>query len=108
MSADRTAQLDFVIDLRDVMHEGRDLAVIEPFDRELEFFRPTGSGRGSDRIAALGAVTVGRGQPQQDVLARREPNWLRKTEEEAFHARRERLDARDDGALPVHRRQSPV
>jgi hypothetical protein len=40
VSTDRAAELDVVIYSRDIVHEGRDLAVIEPFDRELELDRP--------------------------------------------------------------------
>ena len=87
MPADWAAQLDFILHLRDVMHVRRNLAVIEPFNRELEFFGLVGSGRGSDRVAALGAITVRRSQSHQNVLTGPKRNGLRKTKEEAFHAR---------------------
>jgi hypothetical protein len=39
VSTDRAAEFDIVIYPRDIVHEGRDLAVIEPFDCELELDR---------------------------------------------------------------------
>ena len=36
MAADGSAQLDVIADFGDVMKEGRDLAIVEPLDDELE------------------------------------------------------------------------
>lgn len=36
MTANRSAQLDVIVDCGDVVEEGRDLAVVEPLDDEFE------------------------------------------------------------------------
>jgi hypothetical protein len=88
VSPDRAAYLDLIAHLRSVMHEGRNLAVIEPFDREFEHLRPTKPWRGSDRVAALGAIAVWCCQPQHNVLTGPEQNRLWKMKEKALDARR--------------------
>ena len=52
MAADRSAQLDIVADRGDLVEEGRDLAVVETLDGELD--QGLGLGRRGDGIAALG------------------------------------------------------
>ena len=47
MSADRSAQLDVVADLGHLMEEGRDLAVVEPLDGELD---AVGLARGAEAM----------------------------------------------------------
>ena len=70
VAADRTAQLDPVADDHDVVEEGRDLAVVDALDRDLDLVGPLRLGR--DRVAPLDAVAVLRGQTQVHVLARRD------------------------------------
>jgi hypothetical protein len=83
MPADRPAQFDGVPDLGHVMEEGRDLAVVEPLDGELDarslFWR-----RG-DGIAALGLIAVRRGEPDIDMLPGAEGKGGRRREQEALH-----------------------
>ncbi len=66
MSADRPAQFDGVAGHHHLVEVWRHLAFIEPLDDELDF---RGAGGRADRIATLGLIAVGRGQPHVDVLA---------------------------------------
>jgi hypothetical protein len=69
MPADRPAQLYCVADLRYVMEEGRDLAVVEPLDCQLDvlcLLRRRGDG-----VAALCPVAVERREPHIHMLPAR-------------------------------------
>ena len=67
MSAERSLHLDLVADRRDLVEERRDLAVVQPLDRQFDLV--AGLRRRGDRIAALRGVAVGRRQPDVDMLA---------------------------------------
>src|SRR5205807_9008509 len=66
VAADRPAQLDAVAGVELVGQVRRDLAVVEPLDREVDAGALGGRG---DRVAALGHVAVLGREPDGDVLA---------------------------------------
>ncbi len=68
MPADGTTQFDLVANRRDIMEEGGYLAVVQPFDGELNCLATLG--RRCDRIAALRLITIRCAQPYVDMLAR--------------------------------------
>ena len=102
--ADRTAELDRVTRLCDIVEEGRDFAVLEALDRELE--RNVVARRGGNRVRALGLVAVRRRQPHVDMLAGAEGERLCGCEGEALDAGAELLDRDDPRLLPVELRLS--
>src|SRR5581483_4696529 len=99
IAADRPAQFDRVPDRGDIMKEGRDLAVVETLNGQLDHTsRPW---RRGNRVAALGPIAIGGGQSDVHVLARPEREGTRKIEEEALDARRLRNDRGDRRLLPL-------
>ena len=66
VAPDRPAQLELIAGLEHVGEVRRDLAVIEPLDREREEFTVR---RGGDRVAALSLVPVLGGEADVHVLA---------------------------------------
>ena len=68
VAADRPAHLEPVARDHDVVQERRDLAVLDPLDREVDLPGPLRLGR--DRVASARPVAVLGGQPQVEVLAR--------------------------------------
>src|SRR3954452_22120230 len=68
LATDRAAYFDSVADDNDVIEEGRDLAMVDALDRDLDLVDPLRLGR--DRIAPLDAIAVRGGQTQVEVLAR--------------------------------------
>ena len=65
-AADRPAHLELVADLHDLGQVGRDLAVVDPVDRDR---RSRVLGRARERERALRLVAVGRGQADVEMLA---------------------------------------
>ncbi len=86
IAADRAAHLDPVADDRDVVEEGRDLAVLDPLDGQVDLAAALRL-RG-DRIAALDAVAVGGRETKVDMLAGAMARPVREGEGERPHRRR--------------------
>ena len=102
VAADRPAQLELVAGAQLVDQVGRDLAVVQPLDRQRE---RAVLGRGRDRVAALRLVAVLGGQPDVDVLAGAVPGQSGRAERERLDPRRLVDRADDVGELPA---QSPA
>src|SRR5438105_5484310 len=85
IAADGTAEFELVTDGKLVHQIRRDLAALEALNRELELIRVFGRRR--NRVRPLGAISVGRGEPDIDMLSRSmaRPAW---------HGERQRLHAR--------------
>jgi hypothetical protein len=101
MAADRPAQLDLVADSSHVVEEGRDLAVVEPLDGELDMSNALGCG--GDGIAALRLVAVRRGQAHIHMLPRLECEGMDEREEEALDPGRVDGNGGDGRLLPAQR-----
>jgi hypothetical protein len=101
VAADRPAQLDPVAGPQHIRQIGRDLAVVEPFHRQLDA-RAVGSG--PDRVAPLGLVPVLGGQSDVDVLAGPVAGPSRDVEGDRLGPRRLRHELDDLRLQPV---QSP-
>src|SRR6201999_1942938 len=93
--------LDLVALDEDVMEVGRDLAALEPVDRQLH--HPFLERRGGDRVGALGAVAVRRGEADVVVLAGQVRDPPRRPQAEGLGARRLDPDLLDVGDLPAPR-----
>ena len=98
VAAQRPAQLDLVAEGDHLVEEGRDLAVLEELDRQLDAARVLGRRR--DRVAAHRAVAVGCREPHVDVLPGPEGERPRRCQDEALDARRPRDDPGHDRLLP--------
>ena len=101
MAAERPFHLDLVADRRDLVEEGRDLAILQPLDGQLDLV--AGFGRRGDRIAALRGVAVGRGQPDVDMLAGAIGEGLARPKRKLFTRRRQPADRGDRRRLPARR-----
>ena len=102
VAADRAAQLELVARPQLVDEVGRDLAVVEPLDRQDEI---AVLGRRGDRVAPLRPIAVLGGQADVDVLSGSMPRPVRRVEDDALRARR-LVDPLDHGReLPA---QSPA
>lgn len=82
VAADRTAQLEEVVGPQLVGQVGRYLAVVEPLDQEVQLRE---LGRRGQRVAALRAVAVFRGQADVDVLAGQVAGPVRDVEHQTVH-----------------------
>ena len=101
-SADRSADLELVTDDHLVVEERRDLAVLEALDGQLDLVRVVGRRR--HRVRAGRGVAVGRGEPDDVVLARAVARRFREREPEGLRRRRLVADRDDRGRLPRARR----
>ena len=101
VGGERAADLDLVALHEDVVEVGRDLAVVEAVDRQLD--RALVERRGGDRVGALGPVAVGRGEAHVVVLARQMRHPHRRAQPEGLGPRRLDPDLLDVGDLPAAR-----
>ena len=98
VGGERAADLDLVALDDDVVEVGRDLSVLEPVDGQLDLALV--ERRGGDRVGALRAVAVGRGQADVVVLARKVRHPHRQLDHERLDPRRLLLDRGDGPDLP--------
>src|ERR671918_1546112 len=83
VATDGAAQLQAVPDTKLIHEVRRDLAVVEPFDRDHD----AGIlGRRGNRVAALSLIAVLRREPHVDVLARTMPGPARQLARDAFRS----------------------
>src|SRR5207302_9502327 len=68
IAADGTAEFELVTDGKLVHQIRRDLAALEALNRELELISVFGRRR--NRVRPLGVISVGRGQPDIEMLSR--------------------------------------
>src|SRR5919106_3092281 len=94
VATDGAAQLQLVPDTKLIDQVRRDLAVVEPFDRDHDIGVLW---RRGDRVAPLRLVAVLRRQPHVDVLARTMPGPVRQLERDALRSGG-LLDELDHGA----------
>ncbi len=100
--AQRSAQLDRVAGPGDRVEPAGDLAVRHMVQGQLDV--PGIVRRGGDRVVALRHISVRRGQPQHQVLARQMPRPVRYRQPEGGRLRRLTPDLRQCGRLPHRRR----
>ena len=91
MTANGSAQLDVIPDYGNVVKEGRNLAIVEPLDDQLEAHPALSRGRG-DRIAPLRLIAVGSGQPYVHMLSGLERERSGELEVESLDPRGKRND----------------
>ena len=101
-AAGRAAHLQLVTRLDDVGQVGGHLAVVQPFDEQLD---QRVAGRGGHRVRALGGVAVLGGQADVNVLAREVPRPVGDVQDQPVHPRGLRPVVQHPGLQPA---QSPL